>query len=67
MSRSSVFSNKGIFLFYWLLILPLAGYLIYTHYADRLEVLAPTLENTCSRGQKSVRVFQEKTGTVNVK
>ena len=59
MSLHSVFQKKGIFLLYWLMILPLAGYLVYDRYTDRFDALAPVLENTISHGIRSARRTNE--------
>jgi hypothetical protein len=47
-----IFQKKGIFLFYWLLILPLAGYMAYDRYTDHYDEIAPVLENTNALGLK---------------
>lgn len=59
MSLPSVFSKKGTFLFYWLLILPLAGYLAYDRYRDHYDEIVPVLENTNALGLKATRQVNE--------
>ena len=54
-----IFQKKGIFLFYWLLILPLAGYLTYDRYTDHYDEIAPVLENTNALGLKTTRQMNE--------
>lgn len=54
-----IFQKKGIFLFYWLLILPLAGYLAYDRYTDHYDEIAPVLENTNALGLKAIRQANE--------
>ncbi len=59
MPLRSIFQKRSIFLLYWLLILPLAGYLAYDRYTDRFDALAPVLENTVSHGARSTRRANE--------
>lgn len=59
MPLQPLFQKKGIFLFYWLLILPLAGYLAYDRYTDHYDEIAPVLENTNALGLKTTRQMNE--------